>query len=237
MSNNTLKKPVMLPASSGHHPQQNSFGQLTVPNSSEGQKMPNPSVFVQNPQNVYFIYGDPTIPMATSGPSQQIASDYEQRFQVLENGITKAVEKFEQMLKAQEEKAKVQKFSFGANVFRPATSDGFNNQNRVSLFDHQPQNAFSFGSRSFERPFWFGNNENNQSQNSFAKARGLFEQHSTSQDTGMLGHKPQCPMKIQNPNIIKLMNNHKENNLDIIDGITKPSGCFTLRDMSDDEEN
>jgi hypothetical protein len=237
MSNNTLKKPVMLPASSGYHPQQNNFGQPLVPNSSEGQTMQNPSVSVQNPQNVYFIYGDPTIPVVASAPSQQDVPNYEQRFQILENRITKAVEKFEQMLKAQEEKAKVQRFSFGANVFRPATADGFSTQNRVSLFGQQPQNAFSFGSRSFERPFWFGSNDNNQSQNSFAKAKGLFEQHSSSQHTGMLDHKPQCPMKIQNPNITKLINNHKENNLDIIDGITKPSGCFSLRDMSDDEEN
>lgn len=232
----------MLPTASGYHPQQFNFGQSSsVPNLSEGQTMQNPSVSVQNPQNVYFIYGNPTIPMATSAPSQQVSSDYEQRFNVLENRVTTVVEKFEQMLKAQEEKSKVQRLTFGTNAFRPATADGFGTHDRIPLFglaQNSGNNAFTFGTRSFERPFWFGgSNDNNQSQNSFAKAKGLFEQQSSSQHTGMLGHKPHCPMKIQNPNITKLMNNHKENNLDIIDGIVKPSGTYSLRDMSDDEEN
>jgi hypothetical protein len=170
MSNNTLKKPILLPTASGYNPQHNNLGN-SAPNSGE---MQNPTVSVQNPQNVYFINGNPTIPFSTPASSQQVSSDHEQRILVLENRITSAIEKLEQMMKVQEE-SKVQRLTFGGNLFRPATADGFV-QNRPPTFG-VPQNSasFAFGSRPFERPYWFGS-ESNQNQSSFAKAKGLFEQ-------------------------------------------------------------
>lgn len=239
MSNNTLKKPVMLPTASGYHPQPNNFISPSIPNSSESQTTQNPTVSVQYPQNVYFIYGNPTIPMAAAAPSQQVPSDYEQRFNILENRVSTLIEKFEQMLKAHQAETTKQRLTFGGNLFRPAAADCVNTQNRQqTLFGQVPQSNINFGfnTRSFERPFWFG--EHNQ--NSFAKAKGLFEQQSTQHHqhaAQMLGHKPQCQMNIQNPNITKLMQSQKENNLDIIDGIVKSNGTYSLRDMSDDEEN
>lgn len=223
MSNNTLKKPVLLQPAGDNHQNSNNFGQMSVPNSSANQAMAVPTISVQNPQNVYFIYGNPTIPMtSSSSPITATASvDYEQRLNVLENRVTAAIEKFEKMLKANEEKPQVQRFTFGANVHR-----------QPSLFGppSAPPNMFNCASRSFERPPWLAN-DNNESP--FARTLGFFEQRPATQHGDMGQTKSDCRLKMKNPNIVKLMANHNQNNLDIVDGIAKP--CYTLRDMSDDE--
>lgn len=238
MSNNTLKKPVLLSSAAGYNPQ---FGQSSVPNSSSTQSMAVPSVSIQNPQNVYFIYGNTTFPMESSATTTAMSSEQEKRFNIIENRVSAAIAKFENMMQAQEEKAKPTSL-FGGNLFRPATADGVVHQNRLPLFGQQTPfgNEFTFnGTRSFERPFWFGNDNNAGNQNSFARAKGIFEQQQAQQHAGMShnnnnNNKLGCQIRPCS-NLAKLMQNQKENNLDIIDGIIKPNGNFTLRDFSDDE--
>lgn len=233
MSNNALKKPVLLQSAATNQPQMNTFGPTSALNSSASAV---PSVSVQNPQNVYFIYGNPTIPMTSSAPATAAdSSEREQRLEVLEGRVSTAVEKFEKMIKTQEEKAKVsaafgQPLPFSFSTYRPSSAGGFGTQRNNLFANPTPaQPGFTFSSRSFERPFWFGSNN---SQNSFANTKNFFEQRPHPYH-GMNIGKSECPM---NPNVVKLMPNRKENNLDIIDGIAKPpNGHYSLRDMSDDE--
>lgn len=236
MSNNILKKPIMIPTSNGNNPQYTNFGQSPIQNSSEGQTTQNqssPSITIQNPQNVYCIYGNVSIPSTTAASAQQNLSNHEQHFNMLENRVTLAIEKFEQLLKAQEEKPKFFQTPFNG-PFRPATATECSQNHRPAF--GQSSNLFgsSCFSKSFERPFWFGG-DNNQNQNSFARSKGVFEQKPLVQYE-MNRMQPQ--MKIQNPNITKVIGNVQENNLDIIDGISKPSGTcdWNLRDISENEE-
>ncbi len=203
--NNTLKKPVLLQSSAAN----NNSGQFLTPTSNSNQGMAIPSISVSNTQNVYFIQGNPTIPIKSSS-AQSSPSKNELRWASIEQRI------------ALLEKAQAESSFFSANVFRPSSAGWFETKNRE---------PFGLSSRSLERPFVFGKSNESTNGTSFAKSKSIFEQRPFTASNEIKGRT--FGPKTSKGGLFNLKRN--ENTLDVIDGIAKPEDTFILEDYSDDE--
>lgn len=138
MSKNTFQKPVLVKTSAGSDKNCSS-----VASSSANQEIVPNSVIIQNPENVFFIYGQQSVSQAPA------IAESEQRLQKLEGRVVAAIEKFEKMINSNEKKVAPQPaFIFGrpsaanSSMFqRPSTAGGVPRKN---IFDGEMKSFDDF---------------------------------------------------------------------------------------------